>query len=222
MNQELWSDVDAYLVQTLAKEAADLEWVLATNAAAGLPAIDVSPAQGKLLQLLVRMSSAARVLEIGTLGGYSTIWMAQALPVAGLIITLEADSHHADVAQSNFERANLEHLIELREGPATDSLELLVSEGGDLFDLMFIDADKPNNPTYFEYCMDLTRPGGFVLFDNVIREGRIIDESSDDDRVLGVRSLFEMIRDDTRVSATAIQTVGAKGHDGFLLLRVNE
>ncbi|HPF37089.1 MAG TPA: O-methyltransferase [Phycisphaerae bacterium] len=220
MPETTWSAVDDYLIQALAPEAADLAWALEANAISGLPAIDVSPTQGKLLQLIAAMIGARRILEIGTLGGYSTLWMARALPPEGRIVTLELDPRHASIARDNFRRANLSDRIDLREGPAMESLHALIAANAPQFDFAFVDADKPNNPLYFNACMKLVRPGGVILFDNVVREGAVIDEFSDDPRVLGVRQLFEMIAAEPRASATALQTVGSKGYDGLLLLRI--
>lgn len=221
MSQSLWNAVDQYVMRSLAPEADDVDWVLQANAAAGLPAIDVSAAQGKLLNLLVRMNGAQRVLEIGTLGGYSTIWMARALTSDARLITLEADAHHAAVARSNLRRAGVDHVVELREGPAADSLDRMIGDFEPPFDFVFVDADKPSNPDYFSACLKLTRPGSVIVFDNVIRDGRIIDADSDDPRVIGVRRLFDMIAQQPRVSATALQTVGRKGYDGLIMMIVN-
>ncbi|MCB9852367.1 MAG: O-methyltransferase [Phycisphaerales bacterium] len=221
MSRIIWDAVDRYVVQSLVPEADELEWVVQSNAAAGLPAIDVSAAQGKLLNLLVRMIGAKRVLEIGTLGGYSALWMAHALPPDGRLITLEADAHHAAVAQSNFRRAGVDQLVELCEGPALDALNRMIDGRQPPFNFVFVDADKPSNPEYFSACLKLTRPGSVIVFDNVVRDGKIVDANSDDPRVHGVRKLFEAIAAESRVSATALQTVGNKGYDGLLMMIVN-
>jgi predicted O-methyltransferase YrrM len=194
-----------------------LDEALKANAAAGLPTIDVAPNQGKLLQLLARIQRARRILEIGTLGGYSTIWLARALPSDGKLVTLEAEAKHAEVAQANIERAGLSSIVELRLGPALDSLAQLHKEKTPPFDLIFIDADKPNNPGYLEWSMRLSRPGTVIVLDNVVRDGAVIEPQSSDPMVQGVRRFFEMVAADSRLDATALQTVGSKGYDGFVL-----
>lgn len=201
----------------LVPEAPVLGAVLTANAAAGLPAHDVAPNQGKLLYLLARLMGARRILEIGTLGGYSTIWLARALPAGGTVVTLEADPLHAATARSNFEGAGVTALVDLREGSAMETLPGIAAEGGEPFDLVFIDADKPNNPAYLAWALKLSRPGTLIIGDNVIREGAILDAGSDDARVQGVRGFFDMLAAEPRVSATAFQTVGSKGHDGMAL-----
>jgi predicted O-methyltransferase YrrM len=194
-----------------------LEDALRANAAAGLPAIDVAPNQGKLLYLIAQLLGARRILEIGTLGGYSTIWLARALPAGGTLVTLEVDPKHAEVARANLARAGLTQVVDVRVGRALDTLAALA---GQLFDLVFIDADKPNNPAYLAWALRLTRPGSAIVVDNVVREGAILDATSDDPRIHGTRSLFEAVAREPRLEATAIQTVGGKGHDGFILARV--
>jgi predicted O-methyltransferase YrrM len=194
-----------------------LEEALKANVAAGLPTIDVAPNQGKLLHLLARIQGAKRVLEIGTLGGYSTIWLARALPSDGRLVTLEAEAKHANVAKANIERAGLSSLVELRLGPALDSLALLHQEGVPPFDFIFIDADKQNIPRYLEWSLRLSRPGTVIITDNVVREGAIINPEDPDPRVQGVRRFFEMVAADPRLDATTLQTVGSKGYDGFTL-----
>jgi len=194
-----------------------LEDALKANAAAGLPAIDVAPNQGKLLYLIAQLLGARRILEIGTLGGYSTIWLARALPAGGTLVTLEVDPKHAEVARANLARAGLTQVVDVRVGRALDTLAALA---GQRFDLVFIDADKPNNPAYLAWALRLTRPGGAIVVDNVVREGAILDATSDDPRIQGTRSLFEAVAREPRLEATAIQTVGGKGHDGFVLARV--
>jgi predicted O-methyltransferase YrrM len=197
-----------------------LEAALAASAAAGLPAINVSPVQGKLLHLLARAIGARNVLEIGTLGGYSTIWLARALPDGGRLISLEADARHAEVARANIARAGLQAEVEVRLGMALDTLPELAAEGREPFDFVFIDADKPNNAAYFDWALKFSRPGSIIVVDNVVRDGDVIDADSDSSTVQGVRRLLERIAAEPRVSATAIQTVGAKGYDGFAIALV--
>ena len=221
MDQQRWSLVDDYIVDRLVPLDPVLEAALAANHAAGLPAHDVSPAQGKLLHILARMIGARRVLEIGTLGGYSTIWLARALPKDGLLVTLEADPAHAAVARENIARADLCVRVDLRVGPALETLSDIAREGLGPFDLIFIDADKPSNPDYLAWALRLARPGSVIIGDNVVRDGAIADPSSDDPRVQGVRRFFDMIANEPRLTATAIQTVGAKGWDGFAIAIVD-
>ncbi|RUW19365.1 O-methyltransferase [Mesorhizobium sp. M4B.F.Ca.ET.215.01.1.1] len=217
MSKKTWTAVDDYIVSSLFAADPVLDAVLAANRDQGLPAIDVSAAQGKLLSLLVRIRGARRVLEIGTLGGYSTIWMARGLPADGKVVTLELDAHHARVARSNFERAGVSDRIDLRIGPALQSLAVLSGENAGLFDLVFIDADKPNNPNYLDWAMKLSRPGTVIVCDNVIRDGAVVDEDGGDANVEGARAAFSFIGGDKRLDGTAIQTVGAKGYDGFAI-----
>ncbi len=217
MPKELWTSVDDYLQGLLLGRDVELEAVLAANRAAGLPAIDVAPNQGKFLYLLARMLGARNILEIGTLGGYSTVWLARALPPDGRLITLEADPKHAEVARANLTRAQLAHIADVRLGRALDTLPGLT---GHVFDLVFIDADKPNNAAYLGWALQLTRSGSAIVVDNVVREGGVLDAGSTDPRVQGTRSLLEAIAQEPRLEATAIQTVGCKGHDGFVLARV--
>lgn len=221
MSKKTWAAVDDYIVDALFEADPVLNAVLAANHDQGLPAIDVSPAQGKLLSLLARMQGAKKILEIGTLGGYSTIWMARALPVGGKIVTLELDPHHAKVARSNFERAGVSERVELRVGPALQSLAALNAENAGPFDVIFIDADKPNNPHYLSWAMRLSRPGTVIICDNVIRDGAVLDEDGQDANVEGARAAFSFIGGDKRLQATAIQTVGAKGYDGFAIAIVD-
>ncbi|MEP8536965.1 O-methyltransferase [Enterobacter asburiae] len=213
--QQQWSAVDNYMISSLIPGDDVLSQVLENNKRAGLPEHDVAANQGQLLALFVRMTQARRILEIGTLGAYSSIWMARALPPDGKLITLEADPTHADVARQNIRLAGLNDRIELIEGPALNSLENF----GDVppFDLIFIDADKPNNPGYLEWALHYSRPGTVIIGDNVVRDGEVINGQSDDARVLGVRRFIEMIGDNPRLTATALQTVGVKGWDGFTL-----
>ena len=220
MTQEQWTAVDRYLCGQLLPPDPALEAALQASIAAGLPPIHVSPTQGKLLQLLARLQQARTILEIGTLGGYSTIWLARALPAGGRLITLEADPGHAAVARANFVRAGLAGVVELRPGRALDTLPQLAAEGRGPFDLIFIDADKPGYPDYFAWALKLTRRGSLIIVDNVVRKGAVIDPVSPNPNVQGVRRLHELIAAEPHVSATAIQTVGSKGYDGFVLALV--
>jgi len=217
MPDPLWTQVDAWLASTLLPEDPDLDSVLAANAQAALPAIDVTPLQGKLLQVLAQSIRARRVLEIGTLGGYSTIWLARALPADGRVVTLEIDPSHAAVAQANFERAGVAEIVELRIGPAGETLRQLLAEGQPTFDLIFIDADKASSAEYFRWALHLGRIGALIICDNVVRDGRVIDVGSDDPGIRGTRALLELLAAEPRVCATAIQTVGSKGYDGFVV-----
>jgi predicted O-methyltransferase YrrM len=216
MTQEQWSAVDRYLVDLLLPPDPALDAALEASAAAGLPPHGVSPAQGKLLQLLALMQGARAILEIGTLGGYSTIWLARALPAGGRLITLEADPGYAAVARANIARAGLADVVEVRVGRALDTLPLLAAERLGPFDLIFIDADKRSNPEYLGWALELSRPGSAIVADNVVRGGAVAGGDGDP-TVQGVRRFYELLAADPRVSATAIQTVGAKGHDGFAL-----
>jgi predicted O-methyltransferase YrrM len=217
----LWIKVDDYLCGHLLPDDAVLDSALETSAAAGLPPIAVAPNQGKLLQMLAQMIGARSILEIGTLGGYSTIWMARALPDGGRIVTLEVDPKHADVARRNFARARLDGAIELRLGNALDTLPLLAADRSAPFDLVFIDADKENIPAYFDWAVKLSHPGSLIIVDNVVRDGEVANARTTDPRVIGVREFFEQLGDDPRVTATALQSVGIKGYDGlaFALVR---
>lgn len=219
-SEALWASVDHYLNDTLIPPDPVLDAALRANTAANLPAIDVSPSQGKLLQLLAETQRAHRILEIGTLGGYSTINLARALPPGGKLITLELDPHHAKVALANIAHAGLAHAVELRIGPALDSLTQLHAAQVQPFDLIFLDADKVNYPPYLTEALKLSRPGTLILADNVIRNGAVIDPNSTDPNVQGVRRFFQMLATDPRISSTAVQTVGGKGYDGFALARV--
>ena len=218
--QEQWTAVDRYITDLLVPADAVLDAALASSVAAGLPPINVAPNQGKLLQLLVRLQGARTVLEIGTLGGYSTIWMARALPADGRLITLEAEPKHAEVARANFTRAGLDRVIELRLGRASDTLPQLAAEGSGRFDVVFIDADKVSTADYFAWALKLTHRGSLIIVDNVVRKGAVVDASSVDPDVQGVRRFNQMLAAEKRVSATAIQTVGSKGYDGFALALV--
>jgi predicted O-methyltransferase YrrM len=220
MTKELWTAVDRYLTAHLVPPDAALDTALATSATAGLPEIAVSPNHGKLLHLLAKIQGARTILEIGTLGGYSTIWLARALAPGGHLITLENDPRHADVARANLGNAGLGRLVQVRVGAALDTLPQLVAEGRGPFDLFFIDADKVNTPSYFTWALTLSRPGSLIIVDNVVRDGAVADASSTDQAVQGMRQFFERVRSEPRVEATAIQTVGVKGYDGLALLRV--
>ncbi|VFU07146.1 Methyltransferase [Methylocella tundrae] len=220
MSEQLWTAVDSYICDLLAPGDPALDAALEASAAAGLPSIQVAPNQGKLLQLLARIQGARSILEIGTLGGYSTIWLARALPPEGRLITLEADPKHAEVARANFARAGLAGQIELRLGEALDTLPQLSMERLGPFDLFFIDADKANIPAYFNFALGLSRRGSLIIVDNVVRKGAVIDPDSADPDVKGVRRFNEILSCETRVDATAIQTVGGKGYDGFALVLV--
>lgn len=221
MSQELWTDVEHYIDGLLIPSDPVLEAALAAAEAAGLPAIAVTAGQGKLLYLLARMQRAHRILEIGTLAGYSTLWMARALPAEGCIVTLEADPKHYEVARENLARADVGALIDLRLGRALDSLPELAAEGLDPFDLVFIDADKENTEAYFKWALRLARAGAVIVVDNVIREGEVADPDASDPRVQGIRRFNETLAAETRVEATTTQTVGSKGYDGFTLVIFN-
>jgi predicted O-methyltransferase YrrM len=214
---ERWSGVDRYFCEKLGLADPALEAALAANKAAELPTIDVTPCQGRFLQQLVRLTNARNVLEIGTLGGYSTIWMARALPAGGRLISLEFSPKHAEVAKANIARAGLADRVEIRVGAALDSLPLLEKEGVAPFDFIFIDADKPNNPGYFDWALRLSRSGTLIVVDNVVRDGEIADAGSTDPMITGTRRMFELMGSEPRVNATALQTVGAKGYDGFAM-----
>ena len=220
MSQETWTAVDEYVAGLLAPHDEALEAALQACEDAGLPAIQVSPAQGKLLYLLAKSIGAQQILEFGTLGGYSTIWLGRAIPAGGRLVTLEAEPHNAEVAGRNIERAGLGDLVDLRLGPALDQLPQLEAEGLGPFDLTFIDADKVNTPDYFTWALDHSRPGSLIVCDNVVRFGRLVDPDSDDPTIPAQRRLHEMLAAEPRVEATTMQTVGGKGHDGFSLALV--
>jgi len=220
MSSELWSSVDEYIEGVLGLADPVLQSAQQAAGEAGLPAIAVSAAQGRFLEIIARMIGARRILEIGTLGGYSTIWMARALPAGGSIVTLEIDDKHAAVATSNFERAGFGDRIEVRVGSALDTLPRLYDEGAGPFDLTFIDADKPNIPAYFEWALKMSRPGAVIIVDNVIRDGAVIESENPDESVKGVRRLNEMIAANSGVRSTVLQTVGVKGYDGFAIVLV--
>jgi predicted O-methyltransferase YrrM len=213
MDAQLWTDVDGYLVSLLVPPESSLEKTLADSTAAGLPEINVAPNQGKLLELLARGHGSRRILEIGTLGGYSTIWLARSLPTNGDLISLELEEKHAEVARRNIERAGHSGRVSVRVGPAVASLRELISEGVEPFDFIFIDTDKEGYPEYFALCLELSRPGTMIVADNVNAE-------STDPRVQGVQAFLELVGAEQRVAATAVQTVGSKGYDGFALILV--
>jgi predicted O-methyltransferase YrrM len=216
------ADVDAYINAQLIGEDPVLAAALARAAAAGLPAHDVAPNQGKLLHLLARIRGARTILELGTLAGYSTIWLARALPPGGRLITLEAEPSHAAVARANLEAAGVADRAEVRVGDALAALAALEAEGAGPFDLVFLDADKQRNPEYLEWSLRLTRPGSVIVADNVVRDGELANDASDDPRVRGIRRFTELLGATPGVSATAIQTVGQKGWDGLALALVDE
>ncbi len=215
-----WTAVERYITDLLVPPDPALDEALQACAAAGLPPHNVSPNQGKLLLLLARIQGARAILEIGTLGGYSTIWLARALPADGCMVTLEVDPKHAEIARGNIALAGLSNVVELRLGRALDILPQLAAEGRDPFDLIFIDADKPNNPDYFTWALKLCHPGSLIIVDNVVRDGAVVDAASGDPSVQAVRRFNELLAADPRVSATAIQTVGSKGYDGFAIALV--
>ncbi|MBH8575179.1 O-methyltransferase [Nostocaceae cyanobacterium CENA369] len=222
MTLEQWTTVDRYLTDMLVPTDSALDTTLQSSALAGLPPHNVSPLQGKLLLLLAQIQRARNILEIGTLGGYSTIWLARALPADGSLIALEADPKHASVARSNIAQAGLSDVVELRLGRALDTLPQLAAEGRGPFDLIFIDADKSNNPDYFVWALKLSRRGSLIIADNVVRNGAVVDAATSDKSVQGVRRFNELLATESRVSATVIQTVGSKGYDGFALALVTD
>ncbi|MEG3626470.1 O-methyltransferase [Streptomyces poriticola] len=217
---KVWDDVDEYFISHLAPDDDALQAALRDSAAAELPQVNVTAAQGKFLQLLAQVQGARTILEIGTLAGYSTIWMARALPSDGRLISLEYDPRHAEVAVRNIARAGLDRVVEVRVGAALDTLPQLADDNPPPFDLVFIDADKANNPHYLEWALRLTSTGSLIVVDNVVRGGRVADAGSTADDIRGTRAAIEMIGSHPRLSGTAIQTVGSKGYDGFALARV--
>lgn len=219
--EALWTAVDSYLADHLIPHDEVLEAALKESEVAQLPPIQVTPLQGRMLQIFARMVSACRILEIGTLGGYSTIWLARALPKGGRLITLEASAKHAAVARKNLERAGVMDRVELREGPALESLHRLEAEGVGPFDFIFLDADKEHNAEYLEWALRLAHTGTVIVTDNVVREGSVLDAKSREPAVTGTRRFFEALAKEPRVMATAIQTVGGKKYDGFALLFVH-
>ena len=220
MNQEQWSEVDGYFDGLFAPPDAVLEAALAATAEAGLPAINVSPTQGKLLHILAKAHNAQKILEIGTLAGYSTIWLGRALPTDGKLITLEIDPKHAAVARANIARAGLDTQVEVMVGKAIESLPQLDTSGAGPFDLVFIDADKVSTPDYLMWAMRLTKPGSLIIIDNVVRKGEVANLATSDPHVQGVQKALAMLAQDKRILSTALQTVGSKGYDGFSLALV--
>jgi predicted O-methyltransferase YrrM len=220
VSQDQWTAVDQYINDLVIPSDPELDAALEASAAAGLPPISVTPAQGKLLHLLARMLGARRILEIGTLAGYSTIWLARALPAGGRVITLESDPKHAGIARANFARAGLTNRIDVRLGAALDTLPRLAENGEGPFDFIFIDADRANLSDYFDWALKLSRRGSVILVDNVVRKGGVIDSGSTDSNIVGVRRFGERLAAETRVSATMVQTVGSKGYDGFAVALV--
>lgn len=217
MNSNTWASVDRYFEESLIPRDAALDGALDRSTANGLPKIQVAPNQGKMLMLLAKVRGARAILEVGTLGGYSTIWLAKALPEDGRLVTLEFDPKHAEVARANVHAAGFGARVDIKVGAALETLPTL---RGQTFDFVFIDADKVNTPDYFEAALGLTEPGSVIVVDNVVREARIVDEGTSDEDILGVREFFSRFGDDPRVEMTAVQTVGAKGYDGFALARV--
>jgi len=215
--QTVWTKVDRYFGDLLTPADPALDAALKANHQAGLPPIDVTSLQGKFLDFLVRVSGARRVLEIGTLGGYSTIWLTRALPESGRVVTLELDPHPARVARGNLQNAGVLDRVDLRVGPALETLSTLVTENAQPFDLIFIDADKQSYPEYLHWSLRLSRPGTVIVADNVVREGKVVDPDSEDANVQGVQRFTELLAAQPRLSATVLQTVGVKGYDGFAL-----
>jgi predicted O-methyltransferase YrrM len=220
MSENLWTNVDDYFAGLFLPSDSALDETLSQSAAANLPPISVAPNQGKLLELLATMHRSRRILEIGTLGGYSTIWLARALPSDGSLVTLELETSHAEVARKNIDRAGVGALVDIRIGPAVTSLQDLIDEDAEPFDFIFIDADKDGYPKYLELSLQISRPGTVIVADNVVRDGEVANSTSADERVKGVRTFLEMAAANDRIEGTAIQTVGSKGYDGFALLVV--
>jgi predicted O-methyltransferase YrrM len=217
---DLWTDVDEYVESLLVPSDPALEAALSSSEAAGLPSIQVSPAQGKFLHLLARSVRARSILEVGTLGGYSTIWLARALPSGGRLLSLEVNPRHAEVARQNLERAGVSDRADVLVAPALETLPRLAVEGRGPFDLTFIDADKPTTAEYFDWAVRLSHPGSAIVVDNVVRKGTVAREEGADASSLGIRRFLARLRSDPRVSATVVQTVGRKGYDGFALALV--
>jgi predicted O-methyltransferase YrrM len=220
--EKIWADVDRHLGDLLAPHDAALDRALGANQDAGLPSIDVPPLLGRFLEILIRINGARRVLEIGTLGGYSTIWMARALPPNGRLITLELEQRHADMARANLEAAAVLDRVEIRVGPALDSLKTLHTSKAEPFDLIFIDADKQGLPDYLDWSLKLSRPGTIIVADNVVRDGKVTDPNTDDPHVRGVQRFLQKASTEPRLTSTAIPTVGARGFDGFSVSLVRE
>ncbi len=220
MSQELWTAVDSYIGDTLAPSDKALDAALKASDEAQLPSIQVAPNQGKLLAVLAQAIGARSILEVGTLGGYSTIWLARALPDDGTLITLEIDPKHASVAQENIARAGLSEIVDIRVGSALDTLPLLADEGREPFDFIFIDADKTSTTEYFQWALKMTRPGSLIVVDNIVRKGEVTNPNSTDTSVKGIQRFIDAFKDDPRVTMTGIQTVGSKGYDGFAVALV--
>ncbi|MGO9438108.1 MAG: O-methyltransferase [Terracidiphilus sp.] len=214
--QKVWTEVDRYFDRLISPDPA-LDAAVAANRKADLPAIDVTPLQGKFLELLVRLAGARRVLEIGTLGGYSTLWLARALPQDGKVITLELEPRHADIARTNLHNGGVLDRVDIRVGPAAESLQALVASGAAPFDFIFIDADKAGYPDYLDWSLKLSRPGTLIVADNVVRDGKVTEPDNPDPNIQGVRRFTDLIAAEPRLSTTVIQTVGSKGYDGFAL-----
>jgi predicted O-methyltransferase YrrM len=221
MTQMKWAAVDRYIVGKLIPTDPALAAALEGSDVAGLPPHSVSPAQGMFLHLIARMTGARRVLEIGTLGAYSTMWLARAVREGGLVVTLESNPHHAEIARLNIRRAGLDGIVDLRVGAALESLPLVQAEGLGPFDLVFIDADKPNNPAYLEWALRLSRPGTVIIADNVVRGGAVIDAGTSDSAAKGIRAFFDVLAGEPRLTATVLQTVGSKGWDGLAIALVD-
>ena len=221
MADEIWNDVDDFVSARFVQADSALDAALAASKAAGLPEINVAPNQGKLLMLLAQAMGARRILEVGTLGGYSTIWLARGLAPGGSLVTLEANPDYAKVAEANLARAGIADRVEIRVGRALDTLPQLAADDAGPFDLVFIDADKPPTAEYYQWALKLSRSGGVIIVDNVVREGAILDADSEDGMVQGIRRFFDAVAAEPRVDATVIQTVGGKGHDGMAILRVS-
>lgn len=222
MEEQTWNAVEDYLTENVVMQEPSFANALKRQNEEGLPAINVPPTQGKLLYLLAKMINATKILEIGTLGGYSTLWLAKALPEGGKIITLEINAKHASVSRGNIKSAGLEDKVEIILGPAKNTLSDMCERGESTFDMVFIDADKENNPEYFDFALMLSRPGTVIVIDNVVRNGKIVGDGDGDPSVLGVRRLIEMAKGEERVESTAIQTVSGKGYDGFMVVRVKK
>ena len=222
MASDTWTSVDTYFAEMAVRPDPSYQALQDASIAAGLPDIAISAAEGKQLHLMAKMSGARRILEIGTLGGYSTIWMARALPAGGELITLEIDAMHAEVARKNVERAGVGDRVKVLVAPAAESLATLEADGVEPFDLVFIDADKASSAIYFQAALRLSRPGSLIIVDNVVRKGAVVDAATTDVNIRGIREVTELLARETRVSATAVQTVGSKGYDGFILARVVE
>ena len=221
MGTEIFSQVDNYISNLLAPEDKALTDTIKSLDTEGLPQYSISPTQGKFLQVMMIVCNAKKVLELGTLGGYSTIWLARALPNNGKLITIEVDKHHGDVAQKNINNAGLSQKVDLRIGKALDILPQIISENEGPFDMIFIDADKPPYTEYFDYALQLSRPGTLIICDNVIREGKVLDNNTADEKVKGVQRLNKMLSQNAKVTATILQTVGVKEHDGMAIAVVN-